>query len=125
MRVVDTSAWIEWFIDSPLGWTLRQQMPEPGSLIVPTVVQFELAKWLARVAPERASSVIGVTRNCVVVPLDTDLATSAAHMSRIHTLPMADAIIYATVLSCDADLLTCDAHFEGLPHVVYMAKAAP
>lgn len=34
-----------------------------------------------------------------------------------------DAIVYATALAYGADLLTCDAHFEGLPDVVFFRKA--
>jgi PIN domain nuclease of toxin-antitoxin system len=48
----------------------------------------------------------------------------SADLSAAHKLPMADAIIYATALQEYADLLTCDAHFEGLPGVVYVAKQA-
>lgn len=38
-------------------------------------------------------------------------------------LATADAVVYATALEYDADLLTCDAHFEGLPGVVLIRKA--
>jgi hypothetical protein len=37
-------------------------------------------------------------------------------------LAMADAIIYATGLQQDTDILTCDAHFSGLRNVVYIQK---
>jgi predicted nucleic acid-binding protein len=30
--------------------------------------------------------------------------------------------VYATALNKGAKLLTCDAHFEHLPHVVYWSK---
>ena len=39
---------------------------------------------------------------------------------------MADAIIYRDGPGdARADLLTCDAHFAELPHVVYVAKGSP
>ena len=63
------------------------------------------------------------TRDCIVVPLDTDMAVHAADIATGHQLSIADAIIYATALTHGADLLTCDAHFEGLPHVIYVPKA--
>ena len=34
-----------------------------------------------------------------------------------------NAIVYATTLAYGADLLSCDAHFEGLPDVVFFRKA--
>ena len=32
MRVVDTSVWIEWLIDSPLGKRLSKEMPDKDSV---------------------------------------------------------------------------------------------
>ena len=48
MRVIDTSVWIEWLIDSPLGKKLAREIPDRAECIVPTIVQLELAKWLTR-----------------------------------------------------------------------------
>jgi predicted nucleic acid-binding protein len=39
-----------------------------------------------------------------------------------HKLATADAIIYATARAHDADVLTCDRHFQGLSGVQYIAK---
>lgn len=60
---------------------------------------------------------------CVVIPLDTGIALLAADLHRAHRLATADAIVYATALQQGADLLTCDAHFEGLPEVTFLAKS--
>jgi hypothetical protein len=38
MRVVDTSAWLEWLSDSALGRSVGLQLPETGAWIVPTIV---------------------------------------------------------------------------------------
>ena len=122
MRIVDTSAWIEWFIDSLTGRIVRPNVPSADTFLVPTIVQFELAKWLAREAPEKVEDVIGFTRKCVVGPLDTEVALRASRIASEHRLAIADSIIYATALAYDADVLTCDAHFEGLPQVLYVPK---
>ncbi|MDJ1636081.1 type II toxin-antitoxin system VapC family toxin [Rhizobium rhizogenes] len=124
MRVVDSSAWIEWILGSPLGQQLADQIPEPGDCIVPTIVQLELSKWLLREQDEDAlNNFIAYTMLCNVVPLDTATARRAAELSVQHKLATADAIIYATALQHDADVLTCDAHFKGLENVIYLPKA--
>ena len=46
MRLVDTSAWVEWLMGSPLGATLASELPDRAQWLVPTIVQFELSKWL-------------------------------------------------------------------------------
>jgi|SRR5580658_6598816 predicted nucleic acid-binding protein len=125
MRVVDTSAWLEWLSDSSLGRKVGLELPLKGAWIVPTIVQYELARCLAReVSEEAADETIAFSNSCVVTPLDTRLAIQAAEIARDRGLAMADSIIYATAIDTGADLLTCDAHFAKLPHVAYFAKGA-
>ena len=124
MRAVDTSAWIEGLVRGRVGSVIAKEFPGQAECVVPTIVQLELAKWLARNASgEESAEVIAYTTQCIVVDLDTSIAIRAAELSRLHKLPTADAIIYATALHVDADLLTCDAHFEGLDRVLYIPKA--
>ena len=59
---------------------------------------------------------------CAVIPLDTQIALHASELSRQHNLATADAIIYATALHENAELVTCDAHFKDLPQVTYLPK---
>jgi predicted nucleic acid-binding protein len=125
MRVVDTSAWIEWLIGGPLHRALKKEFPEKAQCVVPTIVQLELAKWLVREAGEdQADQAIAFTQKCVVAPLDTRIALSAADLHRQYKLATADAIVYATAIEYGADLLTCDAHFEKLPGVLLIRKNA-
>jgi predicted nucleic acid-binding protein len=123
MVLVDTSAWIEWLIGSPTGEALSARLPQQSDWLVPTMVQLELAKWLTReVGEDKADQVIAFTQVCQVVPLDTEIALAAADACRTHKLATADAIIFATARARGAPLLTCDAHFEGLPGVDFMPK---
>ena len=123
LRVVDTSAWIEWLVGSALGRKLGKQFPDKASCVVPTIVQLELSKWLVReVGEEQADQVIAYTQKCRVVPLDTSIALLAADLHREHKLATADAIVYATARHQRTELLTCDAHFEGLPDVAFVPK---
>lgn len=124
-RVIDTSAWIEWLVGSALGKRLGKQFPDKLQCIVPTIVQLELSKWLTReLGEEQADQVIAYTQKCVVVPLDTTIALMAAELHRDYKLATADAIVYATARQQGAQLLTCDAHFKGLPGVTLFAKTA-
>ena len=125
MVLVDTSAWIEWLTGSPTGEKLSGHMPEQSVWLVPTMVQLELAKWLTReLGEDKADQVIAFTQVCHVIPLDTEIALAAAEACRTHKLATADAIIFATAHLRGATLLTCDAHFEGLPGVTLIGKAS-
>jgi len=123
MRVVDTSAWIEWLVATPIGQALAVDMPARDQCVVPTIVQLELSKWQVReVGEDRADQVLAYTQKCSVVPLDTSIALRAAELHRQHRLATADAIVYASALASNADLLTCDTHFAGLPFVRLVKK---
>ena len=123
MRLVDTSAWIEWLIGRSTGEKVAEHLPEQAYWLVPTMVQLELAKWLTReVGEDKADQVIAFTQVCEVVPLDTEIAVVAAEACRDHKLATADAIIFATARAHDAALLTCDRHFDGLPGVDLIEK---
>ena len=124
MRLVDTSAWIEWLAGSPLGLKLGAELPDRSQWVVPTIVQLELARWLTRETGEdKADRVIAFTETCVVADLDTATALSAAELCAKHKLATADAVVYATALAHGADLLTCDRHSENLPGVRFVPKA--
>ena len=97
VRVVDTSAWIEWLTGSAVGRKLGKRFPDKTQCTVPTFVQLELSKWLVReLGEEQADKVIAYTQKCVVVPLDTAIALLAEDLHREHKLATADAIVYAT-----------------------------
>lgn len=125
MHVVDTCGWIEWLVDGELADSYAPYLADSDKLIVPTLVQFELYKWCLREKDEAAAlDVIGLSEACLVRALDTRIALSAADLAIRHKLAMADAIVYATALAVGAQLLTSDAHFKGLPEVLFWQKKA-
>ena len=123
MHVVDTCGWIEWLTDGALAENFAPYLADSANLIVPTLVQFEIYKWCLREKDEAAAlDVIGLTETCLVRPLDTRIALSAADLSVRHKLAMADSIVYASALAAGGQLLTSDAHFAELPNVIYWQK---
>ena len=122
--VIDSSAWIEWLTGSATTPVLVPLIPAAEQTIVPTIVQFEVVKWLRRERGEqRADAFLAYSNVCIVEPLDTKTAMIAAEISAELKLAMADAIVLATARNAGAMLLTCDAHFEGLADVTYVKKA--
>ena len=73
MIVLDTCAWIEWIIDSATGKQLDHLVPPPQDIFVPTIVQHELAKWLAREKPEQIlDRSMAYVNEVVIVPIQSD-----------------------------------------------------
>ena len=126
MRLIDTSAWIEWLVGSPTGDLVAVHLPEQQEWLVPTMVQLELAKWsLREVGEEKSDQIIAFTQLCRIAELDTETALLAADCCRKHKLATADAVVFASARTHGATLITCDAHFEGLPGVTVIAKVIP
>lgn len=123
MYLVDTCGWIEWMTDTPLSKNYARYLNAPDTLIVPTLVQHELYKWLCRELDQQtAFAAIAATKTAIVVPLDTSIALLAADITKEFKLATADAIIYATARQHRATLVTSDAHFAELPLVKYFQK---
>ncbi len=123
MRVIDTSIWIEVFRGTEMGRGHLPLLSAPEAIIVPTIVQYEIFKWLSRErSVDEATLAITFTGECVVQEFTTELAMAAAELSAAHKLHATDAIILATAQLHDAPLVTCDAHFMELPGVEYFEK---
>jgi predicted nucleic acid-binding protein len=94
--VIDSSAWIEWFIASPTGDALMAHWPALEDTLVPTLVQLEIAKWLKREISEDAMDrALAYMERCIVIPVDTRIALQAAELCAAHKLETADAIVHA------------------------------
>lgn len=124
-QVIDTSAWIEALSQTDIGRQLAPLFPRHEECIVPTIVQLELSKWLRRVGTLQAHDrILASTCECVVQKLDTETAVLAARYHADHRLATADAVVYATARRHGVGLLTCDAHFRGLPAVTLVEKGS-
>lgn len=122
-KLVDTCGWIEWLTNGKLASSFESYLIHTTDLIIPTLIQFELYKWVSREKNStQALEIIGLTESGFVVPLDTNLALYAADISKEHGLAMTDAIIYATSRKNNALLITSDKHFKDLPHTKFFEK---
>lgn len=123
MNVVDSSGWIEFFVDGPNAAFFADPLRNVDSLIVPTVSLLEVYRYVLRQrGREQALQVVAAMHEGRVVDLDESLAIEAAELGATNDLPLADSIIYATTAAHEATLWTQDAHFEGLEGVEYRPK---
>lgn len=121
--VVDSTGWVEFLGNGPKAEAFARYLENPESVLLPTIVVYEVYKKILR---EHGSTVAerflsqSFAFNEREVPLDIPLAALAAKASLDANLPMADAIIYASARAHDAELITSDAHFKGLPGVTLL-----
>lgn len=122
-KLVDTCGWIEWLTNGKLADSFAPYLTKETDLIVPTIVQYELYKWITREKNSTlALEIIGMTENSTVIPLDTRISLHAADISKEYGLVMADSIVYSSALLNDATLVTADKYFKQLPNVKFFEK---
>lgn len=123
MIVVDSSGWLEFLTDGPLADVYATRLRQPASVITPTIIMYEVYKHSKRLRGEDgALNAVAAMQKTRVVPLNDELSLIAADLSLEHKLPMADAIILATARLYEAEVVTSDADFEGVPGVSYIPK---
>lgn len=122
-KLVDTCGWIEWLTNGKLADSFAPYLAKETALIVPTIVQYELYKWISREKNSTlALEIIGMTENSTVIPLDTRISLHAADISKEYGLAMADSIVYSTALLHNSTLVTSDKYFKQLPNVTFFEK---
>lgn len=123
MKLFDSCVWAEILAESETGKTYRQRLPEARQLLVSTLVVYEVSRWATRVmSSQKADVVLATLLTGQVVEPTAAIALHAAELATKYKLHALDALIYATALEHDAELVTCDSHFKGLPQVDYTAK---
>jgi toxin FitB len=119
VNVVDSSAWLEYLVDSERASLFAEPIELTGQLIVPVLVIYELFKKVLHERGEQpALEVYGLLSQGNVVDVDAELASAAARLP----LPLADSFIYATAQRHKAILWTQDEHFADLPEVKFFPK---
>jgi len=123
MNVVDSSGWIEYFVNGPNAQCFLPPLKDTVSLVVPVVAIYEVFKVVLRERGEtQALQAAAAMQKATVSDLTTTVALAASKLSLQHTLPMADSIILATAQLHNATVWTQDADFKGIAGVKYFPK---
>lgn len=123
MNIVDSSGWLEYFVDGPHADNFAPVLLKPEKLLVPSITIYEVFKVVCRERGEhQALQAAAVMRQGKVLELTAAIAMQAAKVSLDHKLPMADSIILTSGMLSNAVIWTQDEHFARLPGVNYFPK---
>ena len=121
MRLVDSSGWIEFFTGGPLAGEYAKHLKDTARVLTPTIVLYEVYKKIKRDrTEEEALSAVSMMNRMKVIDLSESIALLAADLSIAHSLPMADAIVFATAVEADCKVVTSDVHFRELVRVMFI-----
>jgi predicted nucleic acid-binding protein len=123
VNVVDSSAWVEYFVGGSNADEFASVVQSAEELVVPTMCVFEVFKRVTQLRSESAAlEAVGLMLQGRVVELTSGIALEAARLSLEDGFAMADSIILATARLEDATLWTQDAHFRDIDGVEFRAK---
>jgi predicted nucleic acid-binding protein len=118
MIIIDSSGWIEYFTDGPLSAEYAKYLKDFTKIVTPTIILYEVYKKVRKERTEEdALLAVSLISRTSIIPLRESTSLLAADFSLKHSLPMADAIVYATALEENCKVITSDIHFKGLDHV--------
>jgi toxin FitB len=119
---LDSSCWLEYFMDSERAALYAPAVLQTDQLIVPLITVYEVYKKLRReLSDSVAREAVGLMRQGQLIEADLAITlAAAAHLP----LAMADSLIYATAQQHHAVVWTQDAHFEKLPGVKFFPKTS-
>lgn len=123
MNVVDSSGWLEYFADDQNAAFFSKPIQDTARLIVPTLSLFEVFKRILQQRGEHeALLAMAAMKQGQIVDLTSALAMTAAKLSVVESLPLADSVILATARVYQAVLWTQDTDFKGKDNVRFIAK---
>jgi len=123
MNIVDSSLWVEYFLENDIDQSIIDTIKDTDNLYIPVISLYEVyKKFLSIGDSEKANIAVAVMQNAAVIDINPQLAVLAAQLGKQHNLPLADSIIYAAAILWDTELYTQDKHFENLERVHYFSK---
>ncbi|MBF7084692.1 type II toxin-antitoxin system VapC family toxin [Desulfallas sp. Bu1-1] len=121
MILVDSCGWIEFLTNGEKSGEYAKYLTDYCHIVTPSIVIYEVYKKVLRELGEEAALIVAAQMNSTkVVELTAGLSLLAAGLSIKHSLPMADAIVYATAKTLNYRVVTSDKHFMDLENVIFI-----
>jgi predicted nucleic acid-binding protein len=124
-NAVDSSAWVEYFVDGPNAAFFAPAIEATESLVVPSIALHEVfRKTLQHQDEGRALRAVAQMKQGLICDLDENLALDAARLGVRMNLPMVESIMLATARANHARLWTQEERLRGIDGVQFKPRAA-
>lgn len=123
MILIDTSAWMEYFVGTEQGKILENYFSE--SIITPTIVLAELSIRAVKKGWNFEENLNFIKSKSIIVELNEQIIITIGKIylaqRKIKSgFGICDAIVYSTALFEKAEVLTKDNDFEGLKNIIFL-----
>lgn len=114
--LIDSSVWIEYLFNNKFHEVIDSERVLHAS----SLSLFEIKKKLLKEKVDHQKMMTAISfvkKRALVIPPAASIAEMAADYATKHHLAAMDALIYATAVASQSDLITCDNDFRGLAGV--------
>lgn len=120
MKLLDTSAWIEYFRGSTQGEIVKMELSKEAATSAITLA--EISQWFTKNNSDVSVAIEHIKRNSILIELEEDILVESGKLyvklrPTRAKIGLIDAIIYMTAQIHGLSLLTSDSDFQGLPQV--------
>lgn len=121
MRLIDTSAWVEYFKGTPKGKKVKAMIAE-GETYTSAITLAEITKWFNENNLPVEIALHQIKTNSILIPVEEEILIESGKLythlrKRKPKIGLIDVIIYSSALLHDLTLITKDSDFSGLPKV--------
>ena len=133
MIVLDSYAWVEYFLGSEAGKIVKEYL-NIEEAVTPSIVLAEIARKYLREQMDEKEIVRRlefVSANSVIAEIDVDLSVAAAkayleilekaEREKLKKPGLTDGIVFAIGKTLGAKIITGDEHFKRLTEVIFIA----
>jgi len=123
LNLVDSSGWLEYFVDGKNAKFFVKAIENSEELIVSAINIYEVYKKILLEKDENSAlQAVALMQLAKVIDVNSSISILAARLSYELKIPMADSIIYSTARINDATVWTQDGDFKNLDGVKYFKK---
>lgn len=122
MKLLDTSAWVEFFKGSEKGLEIKKIIE--NSEVYTSIITFaEISKWFIQNKTDVNTAINQIKNNSIILGLDENILVNAGKNYIVirkisKDIGLIDVIIYTTCLSHNLNFVTSDSDFKDLENVV-------
>ena|SRR3989344_5297903 len=120
MIVFDSYAWLEYFSGSSKGKIVENVIESQEEILTPSICVAEIKRKYLKENKEYESRIKFIMIRSKIIKIDLKIALAAASLAEKNKLYMIDALIYASALIVNSELLTGDQHFKGLEKIKFL-----
>ena len=124
MKLLDTSAWVEYFKGTPSG-VLVKTLIQNNTIYTSAITLAEISKWVSGYNGNINFIIAHIKKNSIILLLDELILVQSgknyALLRKVNKkISLIDVIIYTSAVIHDLTLVTCDRDFKGLADVDFI-----